>query len=102
MQAEAVSGSISSLFLFHIVLRPLSIAARRTLPLCLALLVKQVPVPCCCSSEFRAAVWARGLGRLARFLALVPQEVAESRKLAAVAAVLPALRLGPALNNPYS
>lgn len=70
------------------------------LPLGLALLVQQVAVPCRGPGELRATVWAGGLGGLARLLSLVPKEVAEGRELPAVAAVLPALGLGPALDHP--
>src|SRR3569833_210944 len=66
----------------------------------LALVVLQVTVPRRRSRELGAAERARDLGRLARFLALVPKEVAEGRELAAVAAVLPALGLGPRLHHP--
>ncbi len=65
----------------------------------LALVVEEVAVPRCCPCELGSAVGARSLGRLARFLTLVPEEVAEGRELAAVAAVLPALGLGATLND---
>lgn len=55
-------------------------------------------VSCRSPRELGPAVGAGRLGRLARLLALVSQEVAERRKLAAVASVLPALRLGSALH----
>jgi hypothetical protein len=54
-------------------------------------------ISCRCPRELRAAVGARRLRRLARLLALVPQEVAESRELPSVAPMLPALWLGSAL-----
>lgn len=59
----------------------------------------QVAVACCCPCKLGAAVGAHGLGGLARLFTLVPQEIAKRRELAAVAAVLPTLRLGPALDN---
>lgn len=46
------------------------------------------------SSKHRAATGALGLGDDAGFLALMPKEVAERREFAAVAPVVPALRLG--------
>lgn len=49
--------------------------------------------------ELGATVRAGRLGRLARFLPLMPEEVAEGRELPAVAPVLPALGLGPALDH---
>ena len=65
----------------------------------LALVMEEVAVPRCCPCELGSAVGARSLGGLARFLTLVPEEVAEGRELAAVAAVLPALGLGATLND---
>lgn len=84
---------------FSSLLCVLSVAASRRLPLRLTLLMEQVSVPCRGPGEFGATVGARRLGSLARLLTLVAQEVAKRRELAAVAAVLPALRLGPALND---
>lgn len=76
-----------------------SLGARRRLPLGLALLVQQVAVPRRGPGELGAAVGAGRLGRLARLLPLVPEEVAEGGELPAVAPVLPALGLGPALDD---
>lgn len=60
----------------------------------------EVAVPCRRSRELGPAVGADGLGGLARLFALVSKQVAEGGKLAPVAAVLPALRLRPALHHP--
>lgn len=49
--------------------------------------------------KFGAAVGAAGFGGLSRLFSLVAQEVTKGRELAAVAAVFPALRLGPALDD---
>ena len=68
-------------------------------PSLFALLVGHVPVPCSCPRELGAAVGTRRLGSCARLLALVPEQVAEVRELASVAAVLPALWLRPAVHN---
>jgi len=75
-------------------------SAATVVPPLLALVVKQMAVPRCCPGEFGTTVGARSLGRLSRLFPLVPQKVAESRELPSVAAVLPALRLGPALHHP--
>ncbi len=68
--------------------------------LLLALVVQQVAVPGRRPREFGAAVGAARFGGLPGLLSLVPEEVAECRKLSAVAPVLPALRLRPAVHHP--
>lgn len=80
---------------------PSSVAAGRGLscPLLLALLVKQVSIPGGRPCELCTTIRAARLGGLARLLSLVSQKIAESRELAAVAAVFPALRLGSALDH---
>lgn len=87
-------------FLLSLSLFP-SVAARRRLscPLLLALLVEQMSVSGRCSRELGATVRAAGFGGLSRLFTLVSQEVAKRRKLAAVAAVFPALGLGPAVEH---
>ena len=60
----------------------------------LALLVGHVAVAGGGARELGAAARAVRLGRGAGLLALMPQEVAEGGELPAVAAVVPALRLG--------
>ena len=70
----------------------------RVAPL-LALVVQHVSVPRRRPRELGAAGGACRLCRLARLLPLVSQEVAKGGELASVAAVLPALGLGPALDD---
>lgn len=62
--------------------------------------MQQVAVPCRGPGKLGATVRAARLGGLARLLSLVAKEVAEGRELAAIATVLPTLRLGPALDHP--
>ena len=66
----------------------------------LALVVQQVAVSGRRPREFGAAVGAARFGGLSRFFPLVPKEVAECRELSAVAPMLPALRLRPAVYHP--
>lgn len=61
--------------------------------------MQQVAVASSGPRELGTAVGARRLGGLARLLALMAQEVAESRELTSVAAVLPAAGLGAALDH---
>lgn len=77
------------------------VAARRRLPLSLllALLVEQVSIPGSRPRELGTTVGAARLGGLSGLFTLVTQEIAECRELAAVAAVLPALGLGSALDH---
>lgn len=63
--------------------------------------MEQVSVPRRGPGKLGPAVGTRRLGSLARLLALVAEEVAKCRELAAVAAMLPALGLGPALDDPH-
>ena len=65
-------------------------------PPLLALVMLQVAVACRRPCKLGAAVGAHRLGRLARLFTLVSEQVAKRRELAAVASVLPALRLRPA------
>lgn len=67
-----------------------------------ALLVGHVAVPRSGSRELGAAIGARGFGGGAGLLALVAEKVAEGGELAAVAAVLPALRLGARLHDTHA
>lgn len=67
----------------------------------LAFIVREVAVPCRRSSELGPAVWTHCLGCLARFLALVSEQIAEGGKLSTVAPVLPALRFRPALHDSH-
>lgn len=64
-----------------------------------ALVVRQMPIPRRGPRELRPALGTIRLGRGAGLLALMAQQVAEGRELAAVAAVLPALRLGPLVEH---
>lgn len=59
-------------------------------------------VACCCPRKLGAAVGAHRLGRLPGLFALVPQQIAKGRELPSVAPVLPALRLGPALDDTHT
>ena len=65
-----------------------------------ALVVQQVAVSGRRPRELGAAVRAARLGGLPRLFPLVPEEVAECRELPAVAPMLPALRLRPAVYHP--
>lgn len=65
----------------------------------LALVVQKMTVASCRPGEFSATVGTRCLCCLAGLLSLVPQEVAKGRELATVAAVLPTLGLGSALDD---
>jgi hypothetical protein len=85
-----------SLFLAHTPPNPCVLRV----PSLLALVVEQMAVPGSGPGELRPAVGAGGFRSLARLLALVPQQVAEGRELAAVAPMLPTLGLGPALHHP--
>ena len=68
-------------------------------PPLLTLPLQKMSVPRSRPRELGPAVRTRRLGRLARLLALVAEEVAEGGELASVAAVLPALGLRAALSH---
>jgi hypothetical protein len=75
-----------------------TVLVRLSQGLFLALVVQHVTVPRCRPCELGAAVGTTRFCRLPRLFALVSEKVAECRELAAVASMLPALRLGPAVH----
>lgn len=66
-----------------------------------AFLMGHVPVPRGSSCELCPAFRTRGLAGDARFLSLMPKEVAEGGKLSAIAAVIPTLRLWPRVDDSH-
>jgi hypothetical protein len=71
-------------------------------PPLLALLVGHVPISSSSSCELCPAFWTRGLAGDARFLSLMSKEVAEGGELSTIAAVVPALRLWPGVDDSHS